>query len=98
MDQFENIKSLIRRRRFQLLVHSYIYYRLNQCVIPNWKFDMWAKELIVLQEKYPHLSKETDLYEMFKDFSTIGCAETLPLDGDDALAQKAVMLVNMMTD
>lgn len=98
MDKHEDIKTLIRRRRFQILVHSYIYYRLNKSVIPNWKFDMWAKELIDLQKEYPHLSEETDLYEMFKDFLTIGCAEALPLDGDDALAKRAVMLVHLIED
>ncbi len=62
------IKELIQRRRLQLLVHSCIYYRLNQNIISDTTFDMWSKELVELQNKYPKISKLVYYYEDFKDF------------------------------
>lgn len=66
-DDLQIIKDLIKRRRLQMLVHSYIYYKLNDNIISNATFDMWAEELIDLQEKYPEISKEVELYDIFQN-------------------------------
>lgn len=84
----EEIKELIKRRRHQILVHSYIYFRLSDSIISNDTFDKWANELIELQTKYPKLSAEVDLYDMFKSFSSISCSSSLPLD-NEKLANRA---------
>ena len=47
------IVSLIERRRRQLLVHSYIYYELNDSIISDDTWSKWAVELEELQRKYP---------------------------------------------
>ena len=62
------IAELIKRRRFQVLIHSCIYYRLAENIIDDFKFDGWSRELVKLQEQYPEESKEAPLYEEFKTF------------------------------
>ena len=64
----EEVKELIIRRRKQILVHSYIYYELNESLIDDYTWSEWAKELYDLQTHYPEESKNTFLYEEFKDF------------------------------
>jgi NAD-dependent DNA ligase len=64
----EEIKELINRRRRQVIVHSYIYYRKNENIIDDHTFDMWSKELVELQEKYPDIAAECVYAEYFKDF------------------------------
>lgn len=88
------VKERIKRRRFQVLIHSYIYYRLNDAIISDTTFNAWACELIELQKAYPELSKEVELYDIFSDFTSVGCASMLPLDADDALASRAKQLLN----
>lgn len=70
-DSRENtIIALIRRRRRQILIHSCIYYRLNDNIIDDYKYDMWGKELGRLQTEYPEISaKVPDFYEYFKDYT-----------------------------
>lgn len=58
----------ITRRRWQILIHSVIYYQLNDNLISDYIYDMWSKELAELQIKYPDKSKEADLYNEFKNF------------------------------
>lgn len=66
----DNIKAKIRQRRKQILIHSCIYYRLNNNIISDYQYDMWGKELGKLQREYPELSKEVeDYYEWFKDYT-----------------------------
>ena len=62
------IAELIQQRRYQLLIHSCIYYHLNQNVISDKKWDEWARELKTLQEQYPNISEKVMLYEYFKDW------------------------------
>lgn len=61
-------RSLILRRRLQILVHSYIYYELNESLIPDHTWGKWAKELVDLQNQYPHISERVDYHSHFKDF------------------------------
>lgn len=63
-----DICSLIRRRRRQILLHSYLYYELNENLIPDSTFDKWMYELVELQKTYPEESEAAEFYEEFKDF------------------------------
>lgn len=94
----EDIANLIKRRRFQILVHSYIYYRLNDNIISNIVFDRWAEELIELQKKYSDLSKNIELYDAFSDFTDISDAARLPLDNDPRLDSRARQLLRDCKD
>lgn len=64
----DKIVEKIRRRRRQMLVHSYIYYELDTNIISDWQWAQWAQELRQLQEDYPEESKAVEFYEMFKDW------------------------------
>ena len=51
-----------------MLVHSYIYYELDQSIVSDSKWSKWAKELEQLQRDYPKESVEVEYYEDFKDW------------------------------
>ena len=51
-----------------MLVHSYIYYELNDNIISDSQWSKWAKELQELQQKYPKESAEVEEYNQFKDW------------------------------
>lgn len=52
----------------QIIVHSIIYYELNQNVISDKKFDSISKQLIMLSKKMKSEYKKTEYYYCFKDF------------------------------
>jgi hypothetical protein len=52
------IAELIQRRRYQMLVHSYIYYELNKNIISDSQWSKWAMELVDLQSTYPEIAKK----------------------------------------
>lgn len=68
-DQREEIASLIKRRRLQLLVHSAIYYHFNESIISDNQWGIWAKELVCLQNKYPEISGQVVYSDAFKSFN-----------------------------
>lgn len=41
-----------------MLVHSYIYYELNENIVSDSQWSKWAMELADLQVKYPDISKQ----------------------------------------
>lgn len=54
-------QELIRRRRAQMLIHSCIYYELNDNIVDDATWQKWADELEKLQ------SEEKDLFIDFFD-------------------------------
>ena len=62
------IAEKIQQRRYQMLVHSCLYYHLNNNIISDKQWDAWARELRDLQNQYPEISKQVTLYEYFKDW------------------------------
>ena len=60
------IAEKIQRRRYQMLVHSYIYYEMNENIIPDSQWSAWAVELADLQSKYPDISKKVIYAEDFE--------------------------------
>jgi len=59
--------ELISRRR-QILLHSFLYYQLNESLIDDYVFDKWSKELADLQLRYPNEAMQAVYAEEFKDF------------------------------
>ena len=53
----DGIKSRIRQRRSQMLVHSRIYYILDENIVSDDTWQKWANELRDLQEQYPKYCK-----------------------------------------
>ena len=62
------IAEKIQQRRYQMLVHSYIYYELNENIISDSLWSKWAMELVELQVKYPNISKQVLYAEDFEDW------------------------------
>lgn len=62
------IAEKIQRRRLQMLVHSYIYYDLNDNIVSDSKWAEWANELKDLQETYPDIAKTVSYGHGFEDW------------------------------
>lgn len=52
------IAEKIQRRRYQMLVHSFIYYEMNENIISDSQWSQWAVELADLQSKYPDIAEQ----------------------------------------
>lgn len=75
------IFDLIARRRRQILVHSILYYRMNENIIPDSKWSEWAMELEELQSRYPEIANRAVFAEEFKGFDH-STGQNLPLDNE----------------
>lgn len=64
----DEIAELINRRRRQILVHSVIYYRMNDNLVSDHQWSDWSRELCELQEKYPEIAAKCVYADDFKDF------------------------------
>lgn len=62
------VADLILRRRMQMLVHSYIYYKLDTNIISDKSFDRLGRELVQLQADYPEIAKQVEYADAFKDW------------------------------
>lgn len=50
-----------------IILHSYIYYELNDNVISDKDYDARAKELVKYKNEYPDLWKSSEYYKQFGD-------------------------------
>ena len=62
------IVELINRKENQILIHSAIYYRFNDNLIPDWQYDSIGKDLIELAHKYPEEFKMSYHYKDFIEY------------------------------
>lgn len=62
------IASKIQQRRYQILVHSLLYYDLDINLVPDSQWAEWAKELVQLQLSHPDTASRVIFAEAFKDF------------------------------
>ena len=62
------IAEKIQQRRLQILVHSYLYYKLDKPVISDAQWDRWAKELVRLQANYPTIAEQVIYANEFIDW------------------------------
>lgn len=83
----------IQQRRLQILVHSYIYYELNQNIISDDKWNKWAHELVELQKKYPKESKQAKYADKFADFDSSTGMDLAYFD--DFIVNRANYLLSM---
>lgn len=83
MDQ--NAIQRIEYLRKKLLVHSIIYYRLNESIIPDTKWAEWALELESLVRDHPEEGQNSFLAKEFKDFDH-STGYNLPLETPWAVA------------
>ncbi len=67
-DRDEAILAKISQRRRQILVHSYIYYEMDDSVVSDAQWSQWAKELVWLSQEFPDISKKAPYYKEFDGF------------------------------
>lgn len=68
MTDDDKILAKINQRERQILVHAYLYYKLNKSLISDDKYDKWSFELAALIKKYPKLFQQSAYSDAFKDF------------------------------
>lgn len=49
----DQVKTTIRQRRAQMLIHSCIYYELDDCIVSDHRWQRWADELEKIQKENP---------------------------------------------
>lgn len=62
------IAAKIQRRRYQILVHSLLYYELDINLVSDNQWASWAKELAQLQKEYTEQASRVIFSEAFKEF------------------------------
>ena len=62
------IAALIQRRRYQILVHSLIYYELDMNLVSDAQWAEWGVELVKLQKEHPKEAESVIFSEPFKYF------------------------------
>lgn len=85
------VADLILRRRLQILVHSCIYYHMNQNLISDKQYDTWARELQKVQNEHPDISEKVRWAGAFKDYDA-STGFDLPIT-DEWVMQKARYLL-----
>ena len=83
----------IRQRRSQMLVHSYLYYRLDQPIIDDDTWQKWANELAELQRENPFDCNINFYDDSFKDWNG-DTGFHLPLY-DVKVSRKAEQILNI---
>lgn len=85
------VAEKIKQRRLQMIVHSAIYYILNDNIISDAQWSQWANELKVLQENYPETAAEVEYAEYFKDWDA-STGFNLPINEDWVLNKARQLL------
>lgn len=62
------VAALIQRRRYQILVHSLLYYELDMNLVSDAQWAEWGVELAKLQEEHPQEAQSVIFAEAFKGF------------------------------
>lgn len=87
----QSVAEKIKQRRLQMIVHSAIYYILNDNIISDAQWSQWANELKVLQENYPDIAAQVEYAEYFKDWDA-STGFNLPINEDWALIKARQLL------
>ena len=94
-DQYTQILSLINRRERQILVHSYIYYELNQNLIPDFLWTKWAFELAELRDQHLDIFAESVYAWAFVDFNGSTGYDLYSAYTRPEIMSRAIYLVNI---
>lgn len=66
---FNEVEKIEMIQRW-ILLHSYLYYELDNSITSDANYNANAQQLIYLKNKYPEEFKETRYYQYFKDFDS----------------------------
>ncbi len=91
MPSRKSIAELLNRRRRQILVHSVIYYKMNDNLISDTTWSAWATELEELQARYPEIAAKVPYAKEFEGFDH-STGMNLPLN-DPWAVNKARQLI-----
>ena len=64
----DSVAAKIQQRRYQMLVHSLLYYELDINLISDHQWAAWAQELAKLQTAHPDIASRVIFAEAFKGF------------------------------
>lgn len=62
------VAEKIQQRRLQILVHSYLYYKMDKPVISDAQWDKWARELVEYQKQHPDIAEQVIYDDEFSDW------------------------------
>lgn len=62
------VAAKIQQRRYQILVHSLLYYELDINLVSDNQWAAWGQELVQLQNSYPNIASQVIFAEAFKNF------------------------------
>jgi hypothetical protein len=51
VNSVQTLSEKIKQRRHQMLIHSYLYYVMDENVVDDDKWQQWANELVELQKQ-----------------------------------------------
>ena len=88
----DEIAELITRRRRQVLVHSVLYYRLNENLVSDSKWAEWAVELETLQNQHQDIAAKCPYAKDFLGFDH-STGYSLPLDDPWAIRKARQLLL-----
>ena len=88
------IQEYINFLQRYIIVHSYIYYELNDNYISDKDYDSKSKELTKYKNDYPELWKNSMYYKQFGDDYNGATGFTLYHDLDDRQKQIIQSIVN----
>lgn len=61
-------RRILQDRKF-IVLHSYVYYKLGESLVPDSVFDRVSRDLVILQKDHPEDSLAVDFYlDYFKDW------------------------------
>ena len=89
-DQRESILAKISQRRRQILVHSYIYYEMDDSIVSDAQWSQWAKELVWLQQEFSDIAKDAPYS---KEFDGFDASTGFDFKYDDRIKTRAEQLV-----
>ena len=62
------VAAKIQQRRYQILVHSLLYYELDMNIVSDSQWAEWARELVDLQKSNPDIAAKVIFAKAFEDF------------------------------
>lgn len=86
------VAQLIQRRRLQLVVHSYLYYVMNENIVSDSQWSKWAQELVKLQADHPNIARQVIYWKEFEGFDG-STGFDLTYIKDDAIKIRAEQLL-----
>jgi hypothetical protein len=89
VNEIQTLSEKIRQRRSQMLIHSYLYYVMDENTIDDSKWQQWADELVELQKQ----KKTIGFYD--KEFADWNGSTGMHLPRDAWIKKRAEALLTV---